>query len=139
MSIILRAADLARTAHEGQLRKYTGRPYIEHPARVAGLVAILPGTTEAMVAAAFLHDVLEDTAIPEMRILDVTGPETLGLVRWLTNQSKGMTAPRHERKNIDRNHLMKAPPEAQVIKLIDRIDNLLEMGEAPEEFGRAHV
>lgn len=134
MSMILRAAALAREAHEGQLRKYTKRPYIEHPARVAGKVAILPGATDSMVAAAFLHDVLEDTEIDHGRIVAVVGPIVADLVTWLTNPSKDMRAPRQERKSIDREHLAMAPQEVKVIKLIDRIDNLLEMGEPPAGF-----
>ena len=61
MHIILKAAAFARRAHAGQRRKYNDRPYIVHPARVAGRVAAHPQATETMVAAAFLHDVVEDT------------------------------------------------------------------------------
>ena len=73
MSIILKAAALAVRAHEGQKRKYTGFPYITHPARVAGRVGILPVVTEEMVAAAYLHDVLEDTTITKAEIEFIRG------------------------------------------------------------------
>jgi hypothetical protein len=45
-----------------------------------------------------------------------------------------MAVLRAERKRIDRDHLAKAPPEAKVIKMLDRLDNLAEMELAPAEF-----
>lgn len=135
MNIILAAADLSRRAHEGQVRKYTGRAYVEHPARVAGKVGLLPEVTEDMVAAAYLHDVLEDTQATAEDILKATNEQVLSLVKWLTNPSKGMKNLRREqRKALDREHLMGAPVEAKIIKLVDRIDNLLEVGAAPWDF-----
>src|SRR4051812_22501753 len=52
---------IATEAHEGQLRKWCAVPYVTHPRRVAALVAGLDGTNEVDVAAALLHDVVEDT------------------------------------------------------------------------------
>jgi (p)ppGpp synthase/HD superfamily hydrolase len=60
MNLIIKAADLANIAHEGQKRKYNGRPYIEHLMRVAGRVTLLSDSTEEEIAAAWLHDVIED-------------------------------------------------------------------------------
>jgi (p)ppGpp synthase/HD superfamily hydrolase len=135
VSIILKAADLARRAHRGQLRKYTGREYVEHPARVAGKVGLLSGATEEMVAAGYLHDVLEDTQARGADIVEATNEDVLEIVMWLTNPSKGRKdLRRDERKALDREHLMKAPAEARVIKLVDRTDNLLEMSVAPWDF-----
>lgn len=52
---------MAERAHVGQKRKYTGEPYIAHPARVAALASVyFPGSVE-MQQAAWLHDVVEDT------------------------------------------------------------------------------
>lgn len=55
------AAKLAERAHEGQVDK-AGQPYIEHPARVAARVRVLGGSDTAVVAA-WLHDVVEDSAL----------------------------------------------------------------------------
>lgn len=137
--IVLRAAQLARQAHGHQTRKYTGRPYIEHPARVAGMVAIHPLATEEMIAAAFLHDTLEDTGLSQEQIEKATNRWTLELVRYLTNASKGSKLPRAERKKMDREHLAKAPVEAKIIKLIDRIDNLREMEGAQADFMKLYA
>jgi len=138
-NIILKAAMLGRRAHEGQLRKYTGRPYIEHPARVAGRAAILPGATEIMVAAAFLHDVLEDTPMTAQQMAAEIGDEVTKIVIQLTNVSIGSTLPRAERKRMDREFLSKASREAKELKMLDRIDNLREMQGTPEKFGRLYV
>ena len=62
MSLIKKAQSFANNAHEGQVRKYGGEPYIDHPIRVAMLlIEFIPNISEEMVAAALLHDVLEDT------------------------------------------------------------------------------
>lgn len=142
MSGILRAAQFAAEHHAGQQRKYTGRPYITHPARVAARTMLLPNCTLWMAEAAWLHDVPEDcTKSQEEMDGMIYGQistqfclQTAELVSWLTNPSKFVKAPRSERKRIDREHLARAPLEAKQIKLIDRLDNVLEMSDAPEDF-----
>ena len=64
----------ATAAHAavGQMRKYTNDPYIVHPIRVATTVAKFGGTDE-MIAAAYLHDVVEDTGVSIVDILDMFG------------------------------------------------------------------
>lgn len=138
MSIILRAAALATRAHEGQKRKYTGFPYITHPARVAGRVGIAPGATEEMVAAAYLHDVLEDTTVTREEIEEATNAQVGFYVDCMTNKSKGTGLPRAERKALDRKHLEEIPAEVKQIKALDRIDNLLDCAEAPVDFKRLY-
>lgn len=64
--LIADAAAFAAQAHAGQVRKYTGEPYIRHPEAVAKLVQASGGDT-AMVAAAWLHDTVEDTAVTVWR------------------------------------------------------------------------
>ena len=59
---IKRAREMATFWHQGQVRKYTGQPYIVHPARVAKLIAD-NGGTENQIIAAWLHDTLEDNGI----------------------------------------------------------------------------
>lgn len=134
MSMILNAAGLARAAHRGQFRKYTGDEYIVHPARVAGRIATLEGTTEEMVAAAFLHDAIEDTKVTYKDIVLEINKKTADLVQAVTNPSKGSTLPRAERKRMDRKHLEDAPREAKVIKLVDRIDNLRDLSGSASDF-----
>lgn len=139
MNLILTAAALAVRAHEGQKRKYNGRPYVTHPARVAGRVGLLPDVTEEMVAAAYLHDVLEDTTMTRDEIERATSPQVGFYVDWMTNKSKGLSLPRAERKAMDRKRLMEAPIQVKQIKLIDRIDNLTEMAGAKDDFKKVYA
>lgn len=127
MSLIERAARFAVNAHAGQFRKDGVTPYIEHPARVAGLVAVHPKSTEHMVAAAFLHDVLEDTHVVADTLYKAFGIKVGTLVEELTNPSKGSKAPRKVRKNMDRMHLKGVSGQAKIIKMIDLLDNLRDM------------
>ncbi len=134
---IIQAAQFAAKAHAGIKRKYTGRPYIEHPARVAGRVMTIPHVTEDVVAAAWMHDVLEDT---DLEIPAIFSPWCYHLVVELTNPSKKHPhLPRAERKAMDREYLRQGTHWAKVIKIIDRIDNLRDMREAPIDFRVLYV
>jgi (p)ppGpp synthase/HD superfamily hydrolase len=106
----------------GQLRKYTYEPYIVHPAEVAGIVASIGGT-ESQVAAAWLHDVVEDTGVTIEVIRAEFGDEIATLVGWLTDVSRPEQGNRAVRKAIDRAHTAAAPGAAQTVKLADLISN----------------
>lgn len=122
--LIARAAIFAAEAHEavGQRRLYTGDPYIVHPAAVAAIVETVPHTPE-MVAAAWLHDTVEDTEVTIEQIKTEFGDKVAELVSWLTDISRPTDGNRAIRRAIDRTHSAAAPPEAQTIKLADIIDN----------------
>jgi (p)ppGpp synthase/HD superfamily hydrolase len=121
-TIIVRARNFAMKAHYGQERKYTDEPYIVHPIRVAELVAEAGGSYE-MIAAAYLHDVVEDCGISLIEIHCGFGIDVAVLVNWLTDVSAPEDGNRAIRKARDRGHLAAAPPDAQTIKLADLIDN----------------
>lgn len=122
--IVEKARIFATAAHAavGQKRKYTFEPYIVHPADVVEIVKTIPHT-EAMLAAAWLHDVVEDTHITLSELRDEFAGEIYELVYWLTNVSKPSDGNRATRKEMDRIHLSCAPAEAQTIKLGDIISN----------------
>jgi len=124
MNIIERAKAFAIAAHEAceQKRNYTGEPYWTHPEEVAHIVAAHGGTPE-MIAAAWLHDVVEDTPIKLDTIRDLFGNTVADLVDWLTDVSKPNDGPRVVRRTLDRLHTAQAPAEAQTIKLADLIAN----------------
>lgn len=117
-----RARDFAARYHAGQARKYTGEPYINHPAAVVELVRSVPHTEE-MLAAAWLHDTLEDTAATAVQIEDEFGFEVLELVSYLTDVSGPADGNREQRKALDRAHTAAAPVGAKTVKLADLIDN----------------
>ena len=106
MDIITKAMIFATAAHEavGQKRKYTGEPYIVHPAEVAMITIRLKGTPE-MVAAAWLHDVVEDTQVSIDVVKMLFGDHVADLVGWLTDVSKPEDGNRAARKAIDRQHI----------------------------------
>lgn len=124
MDIVEKARVFATAAHAAvkQVRKYTFEPYINHPAAVVKLVKSV-SHNDQMLAAAWLHDVIEDTGVDERTIINEFGRTIAELVWWLTDKSKKGDGNRAVRKAIDRDHLAQAPPDAQTIKLADLIDN----------------
>lgn len=116
------ALSFATAAHGHQKRKYTGEPYIVHPIAVAETIRRVPHTGE-MIAAALLHDVVEDTSVTLNDINEQFGEKVTQLVAWLTDVSTPFHGNRDTRKTLDRLHISLAPPEAQTIKLADLIDN----------------
>jgi (p)ppGpp synthase/HD superfamily hydrolase len=128
--IVGKAAAFAKRAHEsiGQVRKYGGEPYWTHLHAIAEIVSTVPHTPQ-MLAAAWLHDVLEDTvATPEEAasvrawIRDELGADVLELVEALTDSPRE-AGNREARKALDRERLGAASAEAQTVKLADLIDN----------------
>lgn len=128
MSLIVRAAKLADYWHKGQVRKYTNQPYITHPARVAHAVAVHWIGCESTVAAAYLHDVIEDCNISYDLLIQHFNPEIANLVLELTNDAKLVMpkANRRERKAYDLKRISTISRTAKIIKMFDRIDNLGE-------------
>jgi len=120
--IVLKAKEFATKAHAGQTRRYTGEPYIGHPARVAFLTASAIGDPE-VIAAAYLHDVVEDTPTSLSDIERLFGKRVARLVFEVTDISRKEDGNRKTRKVLDLKHLAKASPEGQTIKLADLLDN----------------
>ena len=141
MDIVRKAQVYAMAAHAavGQRRKYTGEPYIVHPAEVAKIVAGVPGSTPDMVAAAWLHDVVEDTGCTYTDIHMAFGADIAALVGWLTDVSKPEDGNRAHRKAMDREHTAAAPAEAQTIKLADLISNSRSIMAHDPEFARTYL
>ena len=103
-------------------RKYTGEPYMVHPREVMEIVSTVHHD-EQMLAAALLHDTVEDTPVTIEEIRDNFGEDIASLVGWLTDVSKLSDGNRKVRKAIDREHSGNAPARAQTIKLADLISN----------------
>lgn len=140
-ALVNRALIFANHHHRavGQVRKYTGEPYIVHPCAVALIVAGTPGATEEMIAASWLHDVVEDTEAT----LDVVRYEfsevVASYVEMLTDVSKPTDGNRAARKAIDREHTAKVCPEAKTIKLADLIDNTTTIVKHDPEFAKVYL
>jgi guanosine-3',5'-bis(diphosphate) 3'-pyrophosphohydrolase len=141
MNVIEKAKVFATAAHAAvkQMRKYTGDPYIVHPAEVAAIVDNVPGRTDEMVAAAWLHDTVEDTGVTIEIIETEFGSRVAELVGWLTDISKPEDGTRATRKAIDRAHSASAPGEAQTIKLADLLSNTRSITEYDPSFAKVYI
>jgi (p)ppGpp synthase/HD superfamily hydrolase len=134
IGLVNKAESYARLAHKGQTRKYTGVPYISHPERVARRVSEFTNDKN-VVAAAWLHDTIEDCGITYDELMEEFNKEVADIVWNLTNPSKWYPElSRTDRKKMDREHLKQCSEKVQLIKCIDRIDNLNEMKEAENSF-----
>lgn len=131
--LIEQAKQFAIKAHDSiaHKRKYIDEPYHVHPKRVADLVASVTSDVE-VIAAAWLHDVLEDVApknqnFGEKTIRQLFGDRVLQLVLEVTDISRPDDGNRAKRKAIDREHLAKASDDGKTIKLADLIDNIIDI------------
>lgn len=140
MTTVERARVFATAAHAavGQVRKYTFEPYIVHPTEVASIVATVPHTDE-MLAAAYLHDTVEDTGVTIADIRAEFGEEVAELVGWLTDVSKPEQGNRAVRKAIDREHTAMAPAGAQTVKLADLIANTRSIVKHDAAFAKTYL
>lgn len=129
----------ARECHKYQTRKDNKTPYITHPERVARAVLQHPEGTVTMAKAAWLHDVMEDCEIPFETISEKFGNDVARLVNWLTNRKYPEGTGRSVKKSWDRYRLSKAPREAKIIKLLDRIDNLRDTKGMTEAFKKLYA
>ncbi len=123
--LICRAFEFAYQLHEGQYRA-SGEPYIAHPVAVAGLLRDLGGSS-VMIAAGFLHDVVEDTDVTAEEIESRFGAEVRRLVEGVTKLSKFNFSSKTERQaeNFRRMFLaMAADIRVIVVKLADRLHNM---------------
>jgi 6-phosphofructokinase len=117
---------LAKKAHAGQTRKQGG-DYLVHPLRVAMVVAEEAGRREMdLICAALLHDALEDAPdrISLEQIEAAAGSNVVTLVQALTGPGKEQCPQRAERDRRKAELVEAGPPEAWLLKLADRIDNL---------------
>lgn len=136
-AILQQVRDYADAAHGSQMRKYTPDRYIVHPVRVMELCAAYTNDLPVL-AAALLHDVLEDTPVTkdEMHryLLSVMSQQeaakTTQLVVELTDVYIKANYPqwnRKKRKEEERERIRKTSPDAQTIKYADILDNCSEI------------
>ncbi len=103
-NLISKAEEFATKAHEGHTEKDANKtPYIFHIQKVAHLVELSGGTPEE-VAAAWLHDTVEDTPITFEDIKREFGPEVLEIVKGLTDlpEFESLPVAEHKQKQLER-------------------------------------
>ncbi|MDB4896515.1 MAG: pyrophosphokinae, partial [Firmicutes bacterium] len=125
MQLVEAAYAFADEAHDGQLRK-SGDPYITHPVAVAELVADME-LDVASIAAALLHDVIEDCGVSEQQLAAKFGPEVTSLVEGVTKLEKLSFSSKDEAQveNLRKMFLAMAKDiRVILIKLADRLHNM---------------
>ena len=132
--VVEKAYNLAVLKHEGQLRK-SGEEYVNHPIAVAKIIAEM-GLDTSSVAAALLHDVVEDTDCTDAEMEEQFGETIALLVCGVTKLGKIPYTSKEEQQveNLRKMFLAMAQDvRVIVIKLADRLHNLRTMKSMPEE------
>jgi (p)ppGpp synthase/HD superfamily hydrolase len=147
--ILKKIIDFADKAHGTQTRKYTPERYIVHPVRVMELCKKYTDDI-AILAAAILHDVLEDTPVTakELHIFLETvmnskdASRTVKLVKELTDEYVKEAYPqwnRRKRKSMEVERLLKTSADSQTIKYADIYDNCLEIVKHDRHFANVFL
>jgi len=125
----------ARAAHKGQVRKYTGNPYIDHLAEVAGIVAAATSDHSCAngteIAIAWLHDCMEDQGVSFDELKQKFGSIVAFGVADLSDLETGNRGVRNAKS---RARLVAAPPWVQTIKCADLISNMSSIVEHDPKF-----
>ncbi|WP_228374291.1 RelA/SpoT family protein [Demequina phytophila] len=120
--LIERAYKVAEEAHRGQKRK-SGEPYITHPIAVAQIIADL-GMTDSVIAAALLHDVVEDTEFSLERMQQEFGDEVAMIVDGVTKLDKVTYGDAAQAETVRKMVVAMAKDiRVLLLKLCDRLHN----------------
>jgi len=120
-------------AHGQQVRKTDGSPYIIHPMMVAKKLARLNFPDE-VIAAAMVHDVLEDTDITEQQLRQELGDKVVDIILPLSEDKK---LEWEERKQKYITAVKNAGPETKAVSIADKIHNLESILATHKEIGSA--
>jgi (p)ppGpp synthase/HD superfamily hydrolase len=129
-ALLMAALRFAADKHRDQRRKdRNASPYINHPIEVASVLVTTGGVTDAVtLAAAILHDTIEDTKTTPEELTDRFGREVCALVEELTDDKR---LPKEERKRLQIVHAAGASHRAKLIKLADKICNVRDVTHQP--------
>jgi GTP pyrophosphokinase len=133
VSLIVRAAETATVAHAGQMRR-SGEPYITHPIAVAGVTADL-GLDAQTVAAALLHDAVEDTGVTTEVIERDFGPTVAQIVEGVTKLDRLQFDSKEAQQAATVRKMLVAMANdwrVLIIKLADRLHNMRTLSVMPE-------
>lgn len=127
---LLQALHFAAHKHRDQRRKdEEASPYINHPIEVAELLARVGMITDLVVLqSAILHDTIEDTMTTGEEIEAAFGREVRRVVEAVTDDKR---LPKAERKQLQIEHAPHLAPQAQLVKLADKISNVRAVTETP--------
>src|SRR6478735_10608775 len=127
--IVFQAAAFAARKHEHQKRKDGKTPYFSHPVRVCLVLRQVFGFDDPrMLAAALLHDTIEDTNTDCDDIIEEFGPE---VAKWVSALTKEKRLPHDEREDDYAERLAAADWPVKVLKLADLYDNMADSKHFP--------
>ena len=135
--IILKAAHFAAQKHRDQRRKdEDASPYINHPISVANIISEIGNVEDPEVlAAALLHDTIEDTKTTPEELIDNFGERVCSLVQEVTDDKN---LPKLERKQRQIDHAKEISKGAALIKLGDKISNVTDITNTPPTGWNSH-
>ncbi len=122
MIIVIKAIGMANEHHRGQFRADGKTAYFMHCLKVAELLESYGIVQHNILAAAYLHDTLEDTLITADEIINGCGQKVYDIVKELTNEHKSKD--QKHTAQIKKMHV--ASDEAKVIKIADRLCNVID-------------
>jgi guanosine-3',5'-bis(diphosphate) 3'-pyrophosphohydrolase len=128
METVLRAAMFAAEKHRTQRRKDIDTPFINHPLQLAYILVQADIEDPVVLAAALLHDTIEDTNTTHDEIEIVFGHEIANIVSECTDDKN---LGKMERKQAQIDHAAKISPKAKLVKLADKIANVSDIDGAP--------
>ncbi len=134
--LVFRAMMFARNAHRGQVRKYSGNPYHDHLAEVAGITSTVLWNDTVALASAWLHDTVEDCDVTIQQINAEFGPDVAGTVLALSDLDTGNRA---TRKRLARERLALANSRVQTVKCADLISNTSSIVQHDKSFARVYL
>lgn len=131
--MISEAKRLAKKSHQGQFRKFEDTPFVQHPIQVARILKSAgKKVTKEMVAAALLHDTIEDTGVTSAQIRSRFGNRVAKLVKELTTDKEKRD--KHGKAKYLGWKMTKMSDSALTIKLCDRYHNVRKIEETPKKF-----
>lgn len=125
-----KALAFAKEKHKGQVRRYSCRAGVTHPINVANKLKKDLTVTEEVIAAAYLHDTLEDTNTTEEEISSLFGDRVLDLVRQVTapDNCEGKS-----KSQFWNDRVLKMDSDGMLLKLTDRLMNMRELNNTRKE------
>jgi len=130
ISVLVSAAAFAAEKHRKQRRKdIDASPYVNHPIALANVLASEAAVIDVpTIAAALLHDTVEDTDTTAEELRRLFGDEIASIVLEVTDDKSLSKA---DRKRLQIEHASHLTPRAKLVKLADKICNLRDIRHAP--------
>lgn len=136
-ALLIDAARMCISAHGDQVRKYTGEPYPNHPAEVAAYAAH-HGLPSHIVAAGFLHDVVEDTLVTARQLADRFPQDVCDAVDFMTDREYPGSN-RSQRKSLERDRRSRGCGSQQSLNLLDLVSNTKTIARFDPKFAPTYL